>query len=257
MLEWHLLYEQVLPYIVRIETPEGFGTGFLFAFNQKKTVAGFATAAHVVQHADSWKLPIKITHHVSGEELFLTTEDRFIEVDEARDSASILVKNVGSSLPDNPLAMMEPTHFKKVGVEVAWAGYPVIARPHLCLFTGSIATFLAYDDSYLIDGVAIHGVSGGPVFAGVPGDDDTPELLGTISMYMPNRQPSDTLPGMLRAHDLTAFAETIKWIKSLDEAKEKKEKEDQEKRQAEAAGTAEPAPVSTPPQEPTPAKPAA
>jgi len=250
MREWRVLYEKILPYVVRIETPEGFGTGFLFAFNRNKRMVGFATAAHVIQHADSWKLPIKITHHVSGQELFLNRNDRVVELDVDRDSASILTANPGDYLPQEPLQMMSAEHFKPIGTEVAWVGYPVIARPNLCLFSGTIAAFVPHDDSYWIDGVAINGVSGGPVFCFL--DDETPELLGTISSYTPNRLPTDTLPGMLRAHDITSFTRTIEWIRSLDEAREKKEKEEQEKRQAEAAGTAPASSSSTPPHEPAP-----
>src|SRR2546430_13660398 len=104
MSQWDVLYRKVVPYIVRIETPEGsgsFGTGFFFAFNRNKRMVGFATAAHVIQHADAWKLPIKIMHHASGKELFLTDEDRVIELDTARDSASILTPNPGSYFPQN------------------------------------------------------------------------------------------------------------------------------------------------------------
>jgi hypothetical protein len=47
---------------------------------------------------------------------------------------------------------------------------------------------------YLIDGVAINGVGGGPVFAALK--NDQPQLLGTISAYMPNRMRGDALPGL-------------------------------------------------------------
>jgi hypothetical protein len=233
MADWHSLYEKVLPYIVRIETHESAGTGFLFAFNEPKTVVGFATAAHVVEHADLWKLPLKLRHHVSGNELFLTDDDRFINIDSERDSASILIRHPGDYLPDNPLPMMNPARLKKIGVEVAWVGYPGIAWPHLCLFTGNIAAAISAQDSYLLDGVAISGVSGGPVFSETP--DGTPEILGTISSYMPDRHRGDVLPGMLRAQDVTSFQITIRKLKSLDEARRQKERDEREKRQAEAA----------------------
>jgi hypothetical protein len=43
---------------------------------------------------------------------------------------------------------------------------------------------------YLVDGVAINGVSGGPVF------DDRCHLAGLVSAYLPNRvAPNTTLPG--------------------------------------------------------------
>jgi hypothetical protein len=92
----------------------------------------------------------------------------------------------------------------------------------------------SHDDSYLIDGVAINGVSGGPVFAEIL--PNTPEIVGTISAYMPNRQRGDALPGMLQAHDVTAFQETIGRLRSLDAARKEKEAEEQRRRQQESAG---------------------
>jgi hypothetical protein len=86
-----------------------------------------------------------------------------------------------------------------------------------------VSAFLDGEDCYLIDGVAINGVSGGPVFAAF--DEKTPEIVGTISAYLPNRTGSGTLPGLLRAQDIAPFQETLKTIKSLDEAR-KKEVED-------------------------------
>ena len=127
----------------------------------------------------------------------------------------------GDYLPEDPLTMIDPKQFKKIGVPVAWAGYPSIAYPNLCLFTGTIAAFILSNDSYLIDGVAINGVSGGPVFTSLP--NNQLQVLGTISAYRPNRQYGDTLPGLLEAHDVTALQKTVRAIKSVDEAKKNKE----------------------------------
>lgn len=62
------------PYIVSIETLDGSGTGFLFTYNKTKLIAGVATAAHVVDHADKWKEPIKLVHSITKKELFVTDE---------------------------------------------------------------------------------------------------------------------------------------------------------------------------------------
>jgi hypothetical protein len=159
-----------------------------------------------------------------------------IDIDSHRDSASILIVNKQDYWPPEALPMMDSAQVKKVGIELGWAGYPAIAVPHICLFTGRVAAFISYDDSYLIDGVAINGVSGGPVFCESLTDAFTPEIIGTISSYMSNRQRGDTLPGMLIAHDLTAFHETIKRIRSLDEYRKTKKEEDEKRRQQESAG---------------------
>jgi len=222
-MDWHKCYEKLLPYIFSIETPYGWGSGFFFAYNETKTLAAFATAAHVIVGAEDWKQPIKLRQHTTRKELFLTDQRRVISLDRKRDSASVLIKNVAFELPADVLPMLPPDKFKRIGVEVGWAGYPVIAHPHLCFFTGPLSAYLEDDDSYLIDGVAINGVSGGPVFAQLK--DNMPQILGTVSAYMPNRIGGDALPGLLRAQDVTPFHNTIQRLKSIDDARKKREEE--------------------------------
>jgi hypothetical protein len=232
-VKWREVYDGVLPYVVSIETPEGSGTGFLFAYNELKTFVAIATAAHVVEHADDWKLPIKIRHHVSGQEVFLLDEDRYIERDDRRDSASVLFKKGTIPWPAEVLPMIDSKMFVPIGSEVGWVGYPGIARPYLCFFTGPISAFMSPEDSYLIDGVAINGVSGGPVFR--PGPQDGIQLIGTISAYMPNRIRGDALPGLMRAQDVTSFQDTVRTIRSLDEARRKQEEEKKKVEEKKAA----------------------
>lgn len=227
-MSWTECHKKVLPYVFLIETPDGSGSGVFFAYNRRKTIIAIATAAHVIEHAEDWKQPIKVRQHTSGKSRFLTDADRAILLDRRRDSASIILTNDGFDLPADPLPMIPADKFKQIGTEVAWIGYPGIARPHLCFFTGPISSFIFDEDSYLIDGVAIHGVSGGPVFACLP--DNNPQLLGTVSAYMPNRIRGDALPGLLRSQDVTAFHETIKALTSLDDAREKKEREEEAKK---------------------------
>jgi len=65
-MNWDQVVQKVTPYIVKIETPTGYGTGFLSLYNEDKTWCGIATAAHVVGDADEWQKPIRIRHHESG-----------------------------------------------------------------------------------------------------------------------------------------------------------------------------------------------
>lgn len=224
-MDWHKLHDLVIPYVVRVETPEGYGTGFLFAYNQSKSLAAIATAAHVVNHAHDWRQPIKVVHHESGQEIFLTHGDRVIFLDAARDSASILIKGNALKLPESVLPLMDSSKVIRVGVEVAWIGFPSVAHPELCFFKGAVSAFLIDKDCYLIDGVAINGVSGGPVFSNyVDGAGNTSlTLIGSISAYVSNRVGGATLPGLLRAQDISPFQETVRTIKSLDEGRKKEE----------------------------------
>lgn len=242
-MKWSDCQKKMLPYIFRVETPEGSGTGVFFAFNRRKTIIAIATAAHVVEHADDWKQPIKLHQHSSGKVRFVEDAQRSILLDRRRDSASIIITNDGFDLPDNTLPMISADKYKPIGTEIAWMGFPSIADPYLCFFTGRISSFIHNEDSYLIDGVAINGVSGGPVFSCMAGDN--PQLLGTVSAYMPNRIRGDALPGLLRSQDVTSFHETIKKITSIDDAREQKEIE-------EAAAKGKEQRASEPPAEATP-----
>ena len=216
-MHWHFFHKLVSSHVVRIESQNGTGTGFLFGYNKDRSVAAVATAAHVVVEAHRWRQPLQIIHHESGSTAFLANDQRGIFVDQARDSASILMTSSALKFPADPLPLIDPTQFKKVGVEVAWMGFPSVAYPELCFFKGNVSAFLLKEDCYLIDGVAINGVSGGPVFAQL--DVGSAELIGTVSAYLPNRLGNT--PGLLRAQDISAFHNDLQTIRSLDEAKEK------------------------------------
>jgi len=227
-MSWATLFKAIEPYILSLKTPEGSGTAFLFTYNKRKTIAGFATAAHVVDHAYDWKEPIKLIHHTTGKELFLTDEQRVVFLDRALDSVSILITKGNLATPEDTLSLIDPSKFLLVGVEVAWVGFPSIAARNLCLSTGRISSRIKDYNSYLIDGVAINGVSGGPVFYG--SDRSSMKIIGTVSSYMPNRIYGDTLPGLLRAQDVTSFHRTINELNSFDEAKETETRQDKEER---------------------------
>lgn len=216
-------YEAVEPYIVKIETTSGSGTGFFFAYNASKSLIGIATALHVVDDVEEWRLPLKIVQVKKKIEVFLEYSDRVILADYKRDSAVILVPTnkfteAGLPVPLTMLPLMPSSRFKPSGHGLAWAGYPAIASRTLCLFQGSVSAFNSDNDSYYIDGVAINGVSGGPVF---DEKDSAPEIVGIVSAYHYNRQSGGNLPGLLMAHDATHLNNIIGRIKNLDEAKKK------------------------------------
>jgi hypothetical protein len=229
-MAWYLAYEKIRPYVVRVETIDGFGTGFLFAYNKDHSVAALATASHVIETAADWRQPIKVWHPESKKTLYLEVDDRAIWLDRRHDAASLLVGGGALKFPAAVLPLLQADKVKKIGVEVGWVGFPRLAPKKICFFSGTVSVHLAEEDSYLIDGVAINGVSGGPVFSELK--DATPELIGVVSSYMANRRSGESLPGLLQAQDLTAFHDHIQKLKSLDEAKEK-EKEHEAQKQRE------------------------
>jgi len=219
-MPWHQAYDKIRPYVVRIETMEGFGTGFLFAYNKDHSLAALATASHVIEDAADWKQPIKVWHPDSNATLYLEEGNRVDWLDRAHDAATILIGGDDLKLPSEVLPLLQADKVKKIGVEVGWVGFPRLAPKKICFFSGTISAHLADEDSYLIDGVAINGVSGGPVFSQ---KEATPEIIGVVSAYMANRRLGESLPGLLQAQDLTAFHEHIQKVKSLDDAKQKKD----------------------------------
>jgi hypothetical protein len=220
-MSWTKCYGAVLPYVFAIDTPDGSGSGVFFAYNNAKTLTAVATAAHVVAHADSWKQPIKLRHYASGTEVFLPENERVIFLDANRDSATIVFMSGKFPLRQEVLFASPPDVFLSIGGEVAWVGFPGLAAPNLCFFSGCVSAWVSSSDSYLIDGVAINGVSGGPVFT--KGDDDSPQLIGTVSSYISNRVQGQSLPGLLRAQDLTAQHQAVATLANLVEAKEQAE----------------------------------
>jgi len=234
--------EKIIPHVVRIETPDGTGTGFLFAYNKTRKITAIATALHVVERANRWRQPIRLIHAGSNEELFLTYDERAIWSYPKRDAAALtFATNDSFGFPEDAFTLIEEKMRMRIGSEVGWAGYPGIVLPNLCFFRGAVSAFLeSIEDkfgTYLIDGVAINGVSGGPVFWGIPGMD--PQLVGILSAYIPNPVGAQTLPGLAVAQDIAPLYATINAFKTFDEAK-----------------AAEPSPASAASGEPKPTSPA-
>jgi hypothetical protein len=228
--------------VVKIETPSGHGTGFLCLYNQDKSMMGIATSRHVVSDADDWQQPIRIRHFPSSTTRFLKESDRAILSDSDSDSAVILTSLGDLKLPDETIPLLPVTTPLVIGAEVGWLGYPGIAASTLCFFSGNVSARQEYGHAYLIDGVAINGVSGGPVIYST--DTEGVQIVGTVSAYMSNRATGDTLPGLAIARDVSHFHDMISFIKTLDEAKQKKEAQKSEPDMAPAS--AEPLPDAKP-----------
>ncbi len=228
-MDWQNDHNTIKDYLVRIETQQGSGTGFLFGYNQRKTIAAIATASHVIEEAHDWKQPIKLIHYITNTEIFLTNDERAVWLDRKHDSASILIAQDALPFPKETLPLLDPDRYKTIGSEVAWMGFPSVAYPDLCFFAGHISAFFGSNDYYLIDGVAINGVSGGPVFSKTVIDkQEKTQIIGTVSAYLSNRVRGEALPGLLRAQDISPFHKTLQTLKNLDEAKEKEEQAEKE-----------------------------
>ncbi len=123
-MEWDQIANKVAPYIVKIETPTGSGTGFLCFYNEDKTLCGVATALHVISHADEWQEPVRINHIHSGSVEFLKEHDRFIYLNWETDSAIIIFPVGNFPFPGSPIPLLPVKDPITIGSEVGWFGFP-------------------------------------------------------------------------------------------------------------------------------------
>lgn len=243
-MDWNQVVEKVSPYIMEIHTPSGRGTGFLCMFNSTKGMCGISTALHVIENADEWHQPIKLIHHNSRKNVFLKEADRAIITDPATDSAVILLSTPDFPFPEEPIPLLPMSNPLHIGNEVGWLGFPAIDSDVLCFFSGNISA--KKGTSYLIDGVAIHGVSGGPVLYVTP--TEGVQIVGIVSAYRANRVTGEALPGLLYAKDVSHFHGVIDKIRSIDDAKQRKLEEEvaQKKKEIEQISLPTPTDVSKP-----------
>jgi hypothetical protein len=234
-MNWDKAIEVIEPHVVKIETPSGSGTGFLAFYNFDRTWCGIATAAHVVGYADSWQQPIRIRYGDSVVR-FLKEEERIIFAEYRNDSAIVLFLKGNLQLPETPIALLPTDQPCRIGSEIGWLGYPSIAPESLCFFSGTVSARQAASKAYLVDGVAINGVSGGPVFHCVTSDAGQVQIIGCVSAYHVNRVTGEALPGLLRAQDVSHFHDVAAYVRNYDEARLKKREFD-EKQAAVAAAT--------------------
>ncbi len=220
-MNWDQVVQKVTPYIVKIETPTGYGTGFLSLYNDDKSWCGISTAAHVVSDADEWQKPIRIRHQDSPEVLLLQPKDRAIFIDWKTDSAVVLFFKGNLELPEFPITLLPVGTPLGIGVEVGWLGFPNIEAYTLCFFSGNISARQEFRNAYLIDGVSIHGVSGGPVL--YKHETEGVQIIGIVSAYHANRATGEALPGLLLAQDVSHFHDVLQRVRSIDEANKKKQ----------------------------------
>ena len=214
MKEWHEVIDKIRNHIVKITTPQGHGTGFLIAFDGSELVC-IATAAHVVDYANYWQQPIRIHHPVSKKEIFLASENRAIDSDKNQDTASIFFAKGDLEFPNKPLPFIREGRRCKEGVDIGWVGFPAINPDSLCFFNGRISCWMKDEMYYLVDGVAIGGVSGGPAFT-LSGD-----ILGLVTNYIPTQIESVSTPGLCVIRDILHARKSAAQLKSVPEAREK------------------------------------
>jgi len=218
-MEWYEAVEIVESHIFKISTPRGSGTGFLLSSEVDGFMCTVATAAHVIDQAHYWEENIRIDHFKTGTSTLLRQPDRAIFIDSEHDIARItFAYDQPLDIPQSPIALAPEKMRLKVGSEIGWLGFPAIPGANLCFFGGRVSSWIQNQHAYLVDGVAINGVSGGPAFAI---DSSSITIIGLVSAYMPNRATGETLPGLAVVRDVSRYHELARTLKSLEQAKSK------------------------------------
>jgi hypothetical protein len=229
-MHWRNIVEKIAPYLVKVETPNGHGTGFLCLANHDRSILGVATAAHVVGHSEEWQQPVRIHSFHTNQSALFKEGERVIRIAWRTDSAVILFAAGELDFPESLIPLLPTNEVLPIGVEVGWLGFPAIEAFTPCFFSGNVSARREDQSAYLIDGVAINGVSGGPVFYST--DADGVRIVGIITAYRANRATGDVLPGLSYAQDVAHFRKVIEDIQVLDEARNNKsttqENEDRE-----------------------------
>jgi hypothetical protein len=218
-MDWQDGIEVVKPYVVKITTPRGSGTGFYFSDAGQPGICAIATAGHVIDFEHYWRQPVSITHFESGKSTFLEAAKRAVFIKTEEDTAAVVCAKADLPFPEKLLRLTPKDQNLKLGNEIGWLGFPALSSQNLCFFSGRTSCWVQATRAYLVDGVAIHGVSGGPAFHLDPDDDLT--IVGIVSAYMPNRATGESLPGLCVIRDVTLLQGLVEQFKSMKEAKEK------------------------------------
>lgn len=139
--------------------------------------------------------PSKFIIHTPKKTIFIKQEERVIYRDWKTDSAVILFLKGDLQLPESPVALLPMGTLIDIGAEVGWLGFPSVAPHNLCFFSGNVSARQEFRNAYLIDGVAINGVSGGPVLH-LTGTEGV-QIVGTVSALVLIEQLAKHCPDLL------------------------------------------------------------
>ncbi len=214
-MEWHEAITLLKPYVLRLSTPNGAGTGWLVSLSESTPLCAVATAAHVVEREHNWELPIRIFHPESGKSILLRAQDRAIHLIKRLDIAAIVFNKDDLPLPSKTFPLVDPGFYLKPGVEIGWLGFPGRNKEDLCFFSGRISFYEENNKRYLVDGVGMNGASGGPAFRCIK---DAPEIIGVLSATLVE-ETGKIIHGLVVIQDVNQFHDIAQRFKSLDEAK--------------------------------------
>jgi hypothetical protein len=176
----------------------------------------YCAAVHVVSLAHYWEEPIRVDHVSSGKTRLVRHPERALFLDSEHDTAAVLIARGDIPFPKDVLPLAPKDMFLRVGNDIGWLGFPAVDVTRVCFFAGRVSAWNQNARAYLVDGVAINGVSGGPAFHLA---DPLPIIMGVVSAYIPNRATGEVLPGLSVVRDVTQFHELAPTFESITQAK--------------------------------------
>lgn len=198
-MPWEKVVDRVERIVFRLLAGDSAGTCFAVSIGRlpetKSIHYMFATAWHVVKDIAGSDQPIYMVA-ADGKTVCEAKAGCYAIFplgSEVFDTALIMVKSPENIVSQNELLpIFGPEAQMPRGMEIGIVGFPGIVGSEFCFFKGTVSGYLNRPPSYLVDGVAISGVSGGPAF------DNRTQIIGLVSSYIPNQVDHyTTLPGLL------------------------------------------------------------
>ena len=217
-MDWTNIVSRVAPFVVKLETPHSHGTGFLLSLTTDPELYVIATARHVIDHASKWESPVRVyPYQQDKSSIYRSGEYATLFNPQLRDLAVLLIPKASIEFESDPPNILPSDRFLPPGYNVGWLGYPFPTEFGLNFFSGRISgstsTFGKPDHQYLVDGVAINGVSGGPLV--IVGDNHEIQIAGLITAYFSNRATGEVLPGLAIAEDSSSLRDAIKSAENI------------------------------------------
>ena len=210
-MNWSNFNPLISPYVVRIRTKNSSGTGFVCTYSDDKHSVVIATAYHVIESTRINNGRIWIDYP-DDQTIELLPKDRTILFEYDSDVAVILTKTPESDVVPKEKPKCAIGEIIPSGTEVGWLGYPWVGglENTKSFFSGHISAFQEPASLYCIDGVAINGVSGSPVyFPSFKEGGSRITIIGIMTSYFSNLVGSESRPGISKAVDITKVNELL------------------------------------------------
>jgi hypothetical protein len=194
--DWSSVIPSIEPLCFRVHAGNSIGTAFVIGITAadggRHTM--LVTALHVVQDILGNDQPLELVRN-DGAVISRLVDGRVriypVGPTEC-DSALIEIPTREPLLTQDQLLPIPLETMLPRGAALGWLGYPGLVFPEICFFQGFVSGYQEEPPIYLVDGVAINGVSGGPAF------DPSGLVVGLVSAYLPNQiDSSTTLPGLM------------------------------------------------------------